>query len=88
MNLQDYRKTIDALDLQIVTAFTERMAVAEKIAQYKKKQGLAITDTKREEEKLESLTALMPEGLAKEIRLLYHTIFDLSKERQRKIFSD
>ena len=52
MDLTTYRKEIDQIDDQIVRLFQERMDVADKIAAYKKEQGLPILQPAREREKL------------------------------------
>lgn len=49
-DLQTLRKRIDEIDTQILKALSERIAVCQKIGEYKKQQGLPIREQKREQE--------------------------------------
>ena len=42
MDLNDYRKEIDSIDDQLIALFAQRMETAEKIAEYKKANGLRV----------------------------------------------
>ena len=44
MDLNDYRKEIDRIDDQLIALFARRMETAEKIAEYKKANGLRVLD--------------------------------------------
>ena len=44
MDLNDYRKEIDRIDDQLIALFAKRMETAEKIAAYKKANGLRVLD--------------------------------------------
>ena len=48
MDLNDYRKEIDSIDDQLIALFAQRMETAEKIAEYKKANGLRVLDARRE----------------------------------------
>lgn len=85
MNLDDYRQAIDKIDQTIVSAFDERMRIAEGIARYKQENGLPVTDALRERQKLDSLTNLAKDDMAAYTRLLYSTIFEMSKDHQRTV---
>ena len=52
MDLQDYRKEIDAIDDELVRLFGQRMDIAAKIADYKKENNLPIFVPAREREQL------------------------------------
>ena len=52
MALNDYRKEIDSIDDQLIALFAQRMETAEKIAEYKKANGLSVLDARREKEKM------------------------------------
>ena len=49
-DLQTLRKRVDEIDTQILKAISERIAICQKIGEYKKQQGLPIRDQKREQE--------------------------------------
>ena len=84
MNME-YRAQIDRIDDEIVKLFTERMNITEKIAQYKRENGLQILDKAREREKLRDVTEKTPEGLKEYTRLLYSQIFEYSRGYQRRL---
>ena len=54
LNLPDIRKEIDAIDSQLLDLFIQRMQAAEKVAMVKKRDGLPITNLKREQEILDA----------------------------------
>ena len=58
MNIDEYRKKIDEIDAEILAKLEERFAVAIKIGEFKKENGLPILDSEREWQKLESLEAM------------------------------
>ena len=47
MDLNDYRKEIDRIDDQLIALFAQRMETAEKIAEYKKANGLRVLEIGR-----------------------------------------
>ena len=46
--LENYRDSIDDIDREIVKLLLLRFGIVEKISEYKKKNGIKITDRKRE----------------------------------------
>lgn len=88
MNLDDYRLAIDKVDETILNAFEKRMAIAQEIARYKEEKGLPITDALRERQKLDALTNLATSDMALYTRLLYSTLFELSKDHQRTVLKN
>ena len=82
MDLKDYRDRIDAIDDQLTALFKERMEVAAKIGEYKKANGLPITDSAREKQILEDRTADAGE-LKPHVRRFFKHIMKLSKEYQK-----
>lgn len=84
MNMDDYRKKIDAIDKEIVEKLDQRMRVAEDIARYKKDHDLPVLDALREREKVDQLTDMAADDMASYTRILYNTIMELSKDHQRK----
>lgn len=84
MNLEEYRKQIDAVDDELVRLFRERMDIAADIAQYKKAHGLPVLQPAREREKLDAVTAQCREDLRPYLRVLYSLLFELSRTYQSR----
>ena len=84
MDLQDYRKEIDAIDDELVRLFGKRMDVAARIADYKKEQNLPIHVPAREREKLLDVAQKAGPEMANYTRVLYSMLFELSRSYQSK----
>ena len=84
MDLQDYRKEIDAIDDELVRLFGQRMDIAAKIADYKKENNLPILGPAREREKLADVAAKAGPEMANYTRVLYSMLFELSRSYQSK----
>ena len=84
MDLQDYRKEIDAIDDQLVQLFGKRMDIAAKIADYKKENNLPILVPAREREKLADVAQKAGPEMANYTRVLYSMLFELSRSYQSK----
>ena len=82
MDLNDYRKEIDSIDDQLIALFARRMETAEKIAEYKKANGLRVLDARREKEKMREILDKTPDDLREYVSSLYSLIFELSRSRQ------
>ena len=82
MDLNDYRKEIDRIDDQLIALFAQRMETAEKIAEYKKANGLRVLDARREKEKMREILDKTPDDLREYVSSLYSLIFELSRSRQ------
>ena len=86
MDLNDYRKEIDSIDDQLIALFAKRMETAEKIAEYKKANGLRVLDARREKEKMREILDKTPDDLREYVSSLYSLIFELSRSRQSCLF--
>ena len=84
MDLQDYRKEIDAIDDELVRLFGQRMDIAAKIADYKKENNLPILVPAREREKLADVAEKAGPEMANYTRVLYSMLFELSRSYQSK----
>jgi len=84
MNLDEIRKEIDAIDAKLVPLFTQRMALAAKVADYKKEHNLPIYVPAREREILSQVAEAAGEDYANYTRVLYSMLFELSRSYQRK----
>ena len=85
MTLDELRREIDRIDGEMTRLFSERMAVSEKIAEYKKENGLPVFDPAREAQKLEAIAASLPEGQREYAKRLYSLIFELSRAEQERL---
>ena len=81
MELQDIRNKIDRVDDEIFTLFAERMALAREVAKEKKKEGTGMRNRMREREILQRQAKKDPQ-LATYTRMLYNTLFSVSKSLQ------
>ncbi|MBQ1525035.1 MAG: chorismate mutase [Firmicutes bacterium] len=83
MDLNDYRKEIDAVDEQLLALFARRMEISAAIAANKKERGLPTYDPAREEAILKKRGAQAGE-LAPYAEELFRCLFAQSKALQNK----
>ena len=84
MELKELREKIDIVDDQLVQLFCQRMEIAAQIAQYKKEHNLPILMPAREREKLADVASKATPEMADYTRVLYSTLFELSRSYQGK----
>lgn len=82
MDLQEIRAQIDCIDDELVRLFERRMALAGDVAAYKREQGLPVSDRTREREIVSRVTQGMDEQNAAYTKVLFSTLFDLSRSAQ------
>ena len=82
MDLNEIRKKIDGIDSQMTRLFAERMGLAAEVAKYKKENNLPILNRKREREIVSQVTSSVPEDMAMYAKILYNTMFDVSRSYQ------
>ncbi|GIU76923.1 MAG: chorismate mutase [Bryobacteraceae bacterium] len=87
--LDELRRKIDVLDLQILDLLNRRALVAAQIGDVKKAAALPVYEPKREEEVFHNVTSKNPGPLSESaVRRLFERIIDemrlLQKERLRK----
>ncbi|MBR3943007.1 MAG: chorismate mutase [Clostridia bacterium] len=87
MDLKDIRKEIDKIDDQIIRLYAERMQIITKVAEYKQKNNLPVSDEKREQEKLADLSSKVPHAFRAGIQKLYSEIFRQSRAYQTKLLN-
>ncbi len=88
MDLKELREQINEIDENILHSFIKRMEVSREIAQVKKEKGLNLENKVREREILDRITEETGD-LSPYARLLYSTLFDLSKSYQSQfVFTD
>ena len=88
MDLNDYRKQLDAIDAELLRLFADRMDIADAIGVWKKENGFPVLDANREAEKLRALAAQAPEDLRDEVKALFSKIMELSRARQNRVAAD
>lgn len=84
MILRNLRDEIDNIDVKIVDLFTERMKISKEIAEEKKGSEIPILNSKREKEILEKVSERAGDTLDRYTRILYNTIFDVSRSYQTR----
>ena len=82
MDITELRKEIDGIDQQMVPLFRRRMELSKEVAGYKKEHDLPVWQKNREREILAHVAELAGEEMEGYTRILYSTIFDLSKSYQ------
>jgi len=84
MDIQELRKQINEIDAELVKNFDARMKVALEIAKYKKENNLPVFDPARDRDVLNKQVAAVDEDMAMYVKLLYNTLFDLSRSYQQR----
>ena len=82
MELKELREQIDGIDKELVELFKKRMKVAEEVAEYKRRNNMAVLDASRERALLEKVSELSGEEFEEYSRVLYSTILDVSRSYQ------
>lgn len=84
MELSEIRRSIDAVDDQLLNLFLERMRLSEAVGTYKNENHLPIPNKQRERE----ILAKVAEKAGSQERYAYHlfsTLFELSRSRQAEL---
>lgn len=84
MEISEIRKQIDEIDESITDLFAKRMTLSAQIADYKKENNLPIFVPEREREILRTVAQQAGAEFSDYTRVLYNTIFDLSRSYQGK----
>ena len=85
MGLIEIRKELDEIDRKLVELFRKRMELVGEVAKDKLKSGKAVFDGKREEEKLNAVSAMVEEedpAMKAYVRELFSELMTLSRRRQ------
>ncbi|MDR0271723.1 MAG: chorismate mutase [Clostridiales bacterium] len=88
MNLNELRGRVDEIDERLLQIFEERMKAVSQIAELKKAEKLPVLDRGREEEKLNAISEKASEETKKYARILYSTLFNLSRKYQHAALRD
>ena len=85
MDLNKTRERIDSIDSELIKLFKDRMDAVCDVARYKKENGLPIYNGQREREVINKVVAELPEELALYAKVLYNTLFSVSRGYQTKM---
>ncbi len=84
--LEEARKIINEVDMQMADLFVQRMKAVELVYEYKKENGLPILDQKRENEVIEKNMNLVKDEVLKEYYHLYiQNLMSLSRAYQQSM---
>ena len=84
-SLEKIREKINETDNSIAKLFEERMKLSAEVAEEKQKSGGRIYNPKRERDIISRLTENCDEKTAVYLKILYNTVFNLSRSYQAKI---
>ncbi len=85
MDLEQLRAKLDETDDALLRLFRERMDTVRQVAEYKAAHQLPITHTGRERAILQRVTGQAGEELEDYVKILYSTIFDVSRSYQARL---
>lgn len=87
--LDQYRAEIDEIDKKIVELYERRMAVTEKVASYKIREGKRVLDPEREKEKIASVEALTHNDFNRHgVQELFEQIMAMSRKKQYQLVAE
>jgi chorismate mutase len=85
MEISDWRKKIDELDIEIVRLISQRATAARAIGELKKTGNLPVYEPRREQDVFERVRAANPGPLADaELLHVYERIMDVMRTLQRR----
>lgn len=82
MNLEEIRNQINSVDDELSALFVKRMELAASVAKFKAENNLPILNRSRERDVVARVTAMQPEEMSLYLKVLYNTLFDLSRSYQ------
>lgn len=89
MDLSLLRKTLDEIDQNIVALYEKRMDVCAQVAEFKIENGKRVFDKEREQQKLDSVSALTHNAFnARGVRDLFEQIMAISRRLQYQIIAE
>ena len=85
-DLSEIRVRIDEIDKQLVKLFQERMECAGEVAEYKREKKMAVYDKVREDQKLETLSAMAEDSFMKRsLKEIFRQIMSISRKYQYQL---
>ena len=85
-NIDMLRQRIDEIDEKILLLLKERIEIAKKLGEEKRKQGIPLRDHERENEKYQQITekALKLKLNPDEVKKIYQNIIGMSVQAQKE----
>lgn len=85
-DLSEIRVRIDEIDRQLVKLFQERMECASEVAEYKREKKMAVYDKVREDQKLETLSAMAEDSfMRRSLKEIFRQIMSISRKYQYQL---
>lgn len=84
LDLKKIREEINGIDDEIAELFEKRMVLARDVAEYKRKNDMAVYDRRREREIINRVSGNVSDELSSYSKILYATMFQLSRSYQFK----
>ncbi len=84
VSLDESRKKIDKIDMQLMKLFEERMNVVVDVAMYKKENNLEIFQSEREKEVVQKNTERVSEELKAYAKVFLEDLMKVSREYQKE----
>ncbi len=88
MDLESLRREIDGVDTQLTDLFVRRMRLCGDVARYKKEHNMTVLNQGREREILSRISAQAGDELDGYARILFATLFDLSRSYQEMLTTE
>jgi len=87
--LKQYRAEIDTIDRQLTELFRQRMAVVDRVGQYKLERGVPVLDPAREREVLAEKAAMVEDAADRaDLTAMFENLMAISRRRQRKLIHE
>ena len=84
-DISNIRSEIDGIDEELVRLIKRRLEIVEDVAASKKERGAPVTDPARERDILSRVTGEVGPELENGVRLIFSTMFGVSRARQRAV---
>ncbi|WP_244834632.1 chorismate mutase [Clostridium sp. BJN0001] len=79
-DINNLRVKIDEIDKKLTELFEERMEIVLKVSEYKKKNSIPVTDSKREDEVIrKNIDRLHNKDYEADIKKFYVSLMDIAK---------
>lgn len=85
MNLEEIRNQINSVDDELSKLYIKRMKLCGEVAAFKAENNIPILNRSRERDIISRITSGFPEDMSLYIKVLYNTIFDLSRSYQGRL---
>lgn len=88
MDINNLRERIDEIDNEMAKLFVRRMETSLDIAKYKKENNMPVLNRARERDILNRVTEITGAELEEYTKILYQTLFDLSRSYQNRYLTE